>query len=148
MARTAVRTVPKPKTKGLGPKSVPKVVARFQVLPDDYLDCRDPGLGHDWTRLNDFHTVDTWMASSNLVTDIRREFLCRRCECVKTEHFYMTKAEGLFKYRNSYAYPEGYLLPGIPRGVTPSRIIHQEQYARTMRKVAKAAASDRETAER
>ena len=144
----ASKTLPKPKTKGLGPKSAPDVVKRFTALSDDYLDCRDPAMGHDWKRLNDFHTVDTWMASGNLVTDIRREFLCKRCGGVKTEHFYMTRSEGLFKYRNSYAYPEGYLLPGIPRGVTPSRIIHQEQYARAMRKVAGAAKGDRETAER
>lgn len=141
MTRTA-------KPKKTGAKSAPAVASRFTELSDAYLDCRDPGFGHDWTRLNDFHTVDTHMEHGSLVTDILREFLCKRCEAVKTEHFYMTKSQGLFKYRNSYVYPEGYLLPGIPRGVTPSKIVHQEQYNRAMRRIAGATADERETAER
>lgn len=139
------KTLAKKKT---GPKSTPQVADRFTALSDDFLDCRDPGFGHDWKRLNDFHTIDTHMDHGSLVTDILREFLCKRCDAVKTEHFYMTKANGLFKYRNSYVYPEGYLLPGIPRGVTPSKIVHQEQYNRAMRRAAGAMASDRESADR
>ena len=131
-----------------GPKSTPEVAGRFTALSDAFLDCRDPGFGHDWKRLNDYHTADTHMEHGSLVTDILREMRCQRCDAVKTEHYYMTKTQGLFKYRNSYAYPEGYLLPGIPRGVTPSQIVHQEQYNRAMRRVAKASKSDRESAER
>lgn len=144
MPRSAVAT----KAPKKGVKSAPEVAKRFAALSDDFLDCRDPGFGHDWARLNDFHTVDTHMEHGSLVTDILREFVCKRCTGVKTEHFYMTKSQGLFKYRNSYAYPEGYLLPGIPRGVTPAKIVHQEQYNRAMRRIAGASASDRETAER
>lgn len=136
------------RTTTAGPKATAEVAARFTTLPDNFLDCRDPGLRHAWMRLNNFHVVGKQRKDGiGIVQDVRRESVCGRCEAVKTEHFYMSKT-GLTKYRNSYHYQEGYLLAGIPRGVTPSLVIYQEQYRRAMEEVAHAAAGERETAER
>lgn len=43
-----------------------------------------------------------------------------------------------------YTYPEGYQIPGIPRGVKPSTVIWQEYVRRAMENAANAAPGERE----
>jgi hypothetical protein len=131
-----------------GVKSSPEVAKKIASLPPAYLDCRDPGLRHAWMRLNDFHVIEQYAEEGTKVIAIGREEVCGRCDTVKHERFLSTRSGGLQKIGQSYSYPEGYLMPGVPRGVTPSTVVHQEQYRRAMEHVARAARGDRETSER
>lgn len=131
-----------------GAKATPEVAKRFTSLPSQFLDCRDPGLRHAWQRLNDFHVQGKSREGGVQITHIARDEVCMRCGTVKHERFERTATGGLYKSGQSYEYPEGYLLPGIPRGVTPSTIVYQEQYNRAMREAANAASYEREHAER
>lgn len=127
----------------LRPKASAEVAKKVKSLNDEFLDCRDPGLRHSWHRLNDFHPISLAQAGRKLAA-LGREEQCSRCETVKKERFVVHPGGRLKKIGQSYDYPEGYLMPGIPRGVTPSEIVYQEQYRRTMEKVAKVARGTRE----
>lgn len=104
-------------------------------LSDDFLFCRDPGMRHPWQILNDFH-VPAGQTYGKKVAELDRTLECPRCATTKTEHYRVT-SYGLEKFRNSYAYPEGYLMPGIPRGVKPSILVASVQYERSMKRLAK-----------
>lgn len=113
------------------------LINRIKGLESTYLDCRDPGLRHAWKLLNDMHVTQMSKEKGGIVQGLGRESQCLRCSTVKHERFVVTK-QGIEKIGQSYEYPEGYLMPGIPRGVKPSVVIYQEQYRRAMEKVAKA----------
>ena len=132
--------------KALGHAEIEK---KIKSLSPGFLDCRDPGLRHAWTRENDFHVIEQSMerGSTGKFVFLGRTEICARCGTVKHERFQVGK-KGVEKIGQSYEYPEGYLMPGIPRGVKPSTIIYQEQYRRAMEAVAKALPGERETAER
>lgn len=115
------------------------LASALRDLPEKWVICRD--VRHAWAVLNDFHVVGD-------ASDIQRELVCMRCETVRFEIYLRQRNGSLEKVSQSYAYPEGYQIPGVPRGVKPSSIVQQEQYRRAMIKAAGAAVSDRETAER
>lgn len=125
----------------------PTIKKKVQNLSDQFLDCRDPGLRHAWMRENDFHTIPLEQAGKKLAA-LGREEVCMRCGTVKRERFVVLPGGVLEKISQSYEYPEGYLMPGIPRGVTPSVVVYQEQYRRAMEAAANAKRGERDRAER
>lgn len=134
-----------PTTKPKGAKNNPFVQQRVKNLPPNYLDCRDPGLRHQWDKTADFHVIKM-ATTGRKIEGLGRTETCLRCGCVKNERFIVTK-HGIEKVGHSYDYPEGYLLPGIPRGVMPSTVIYQENYRRALEVVAlEASGGDRDIA--
>lgn len=117
-----------------------RLADRLKEVPDSWVTCRD--MMHAWIPLNDFHVS----GKHGRVLEIRRDLVCMRCETVRHEDFDVTKA-GLEKVRQTYTYPLGYQIPGVPRGVKPKAIVQQEQYRRAMERVANAARGERETSE-
>jgi hypothetical protein len=103
----------------------------LQTLPDTWIECRD--MRHAWTVMNDFHVS---AGQGRKVAEIRRELVCLRCETVRRETYHQTRF-GLEKVAQSYGYVEGYEMKGVPRGVKPQAIIHDEMYRRSMDKIAK-----------
>lgn len=101
----------------------------LERLPDEWVACRD--VRHSWERHVDFH-VSRGPQNQDV---IHREMICTRCLTVRKETYHHTRM-GLDKVRQSYAYPDEYQLSGMPRGVKPSSIIHQEQFRRSMERVA------------
>lgn len=130
-----------------GAKATAEVAKRLEDLPEQFVDCRDPGIRHAWQRLNNFHTVPGHNEAGTVIKHLGRDTVCMRCDTVKRERFDLTR-NGVVKTGTTYDYPQGYLLPGIPRGVTPSTIIYQMQYNKAMAEAANAAAGERPTAER
>lgn len=112
--------------------------ARLRDLPEKWVSCRD--MRHAWATLNDFHVTGKGHVQ------IQRQLVCMRCETVRFEVYERT-ATGLDKVGQSYGYPDGYQIPGVPRGVKPQAIIQQEQYRRAMERVAGAARNERETSQ-
>lgn len=102
-------------------------------LPDEWVICRD--MRHAWNVLNDFHVSET---NGTRINEIRRELVCLRCQTVRLEVYVHTKF-GLDKLSQSYRYPDEYQMKGVPRGVKPASIIHQEMYRRSMERLAAAA---------
>ena len=111
-------------------------------LPDVWVACRD--MMHAWSVLNDFHVVGKKQGA--LHPYIRRDLVCMRCNAVRHEEYEKVRS-GLDKVYQSYTYPEGYQIPGVPRGVKPKTIVQQEQYRRAMEKVAGAARGETEKAD-
>lgn len=123
-----------------------EITKRVKKLSDTFIDCRDPGLRHAWMRENDFHVV-AMQTVGKKIEALGRDEVCMRCGTVKHEKFIVGR-NGIEKTGQSYEYPQGYAMPGVPRGVKPSTVIHQEQYRRAMERAAKAEAGQRETADR
>lgn len=101
-------------------------------LPENWLMCRD--MRHAWTVMNDFHVTDR---KGRLASEIRRDLRCLRCETVRREVYHQT-ANGLEKAHQMYGYPEHYQMKGVPRGNKPQALVQEEQFRRTMEKVAAA----------
>lgn len=119
------------------------ITKRIKGMTDTFLDCRDPGLRHAWVRENDFHVLEVSQESTGRkrgLIFLGRTEVCGRCDTRKEERFIVGKS-GVEKTGQSYIYPEGYLMPGIPRGVKPSTVIYQEQYRRATKRVAQELAS-------
>jgi len=116
-----------------------KMSKGLTTLPDKFLDCRDPSTGHDWKRTENFHVVPASSEKSGpRTTHVARKFDCRRCGCVKTERYIIVRRQGterLERIALDMDYPEGYLMPGIPRGVKPAEIVRAEQYRRALEQV-------------
>lgn len=146
MARTSSKQPVKKPAKRGGAKATAEVEVKIKGMSDTFLDCRDPGLRHAWVRENDFHVIKMASAGRRKIEALGRTEVCGRCGTVKNERFVVEKT-GIEKIGQSYDYPQGYLMPGIPRGVTPSVIVYQEQYRRTMERVARAPRGAREHAE-
>jgi hypothetical protein len=117
------------------------------TLPMKYLECRDPGIRHPWSIVNDMHVAEVWQERGRKIMHVARDSICSRCGTLKTEMFIVGN-NGLEKIGNYYTYPEDYKIPGVPRGVKPSTVLWQEQYRRAMEKAAHAAKGERETSER
>lgn len=118
----------------------------LMILPDQYIACRD--VRHAWSTENDFHVHKQVQEKGRRTMHIARDLVCMRCGTLRHEVYIATRDRGLEKTSQTYEYPELYAIPGVPRGVKPSAIIQQEAYRRAMEKVAKAARSDRERADR
>lgn len=103
----------------------------LQRLPDTWIECRD--MRHAWTVMNDFHVT---AGQGRRAAEIRRELSCLRCETVRREVYHQTRF-GLEKVGQTYGYVDGYEMKGVPRGVKPQAIIHDEMYRRAMDKIAK-----------
>lgn len=118
-------------------------------LDDNFLDCRDPSTGHKWERLEDFHVVPA-TTEGRRTTHVARKFQCERCTVVKTERYIIVKRgiERLERIGTAWDYPEGYLMPGVPRGVKPAEIVRAEQYRRSLERAVKAHKGQRAAAER
>ena len=131
------------------------LVRSLSHLDDQFLDCRDPSLGHDWKKIEDFHVVPA-TTTGRKTTHVARKFQCKRCSrpnspTIKTERYIVVRREGaerLERISVGIEYVEGYLLPGVPRGVKPAEIVRAEQYRRAMERAVKAKRGQRATAER
>lgn len=106
----------------------------LEVLPDNYLMCRD--MRHAWDLEEDFYVDPNAKVKHG---SIRRRLRCLRCGMARVERFIQTKW-GLEKIGQNYIDPEGtpYRIHGVPRGVKPSIIVQGVQYRRSMEKVASA----------
>jgi hypothetical protein len=129
-----------------------KFLARsLTALPDKYLDCRDPSTGHDWKLLEDYHVTPLKTVGRRVIC-IQRKFQCDRCSAVKTERYTQGSHNGVARLERlgvpSIDYPEGYQIPGVPRGVKPAEVVRAEQYRRSLEKAVKAKRGQRATAER
>lgn len=102
-------------------------------LPDDWVMCRD--MRHAWTVVNDFHVTDR---RGKRIMMIARELGCMRCATLRKEN-YVHNGYGLDKVSQHYVYPDGYQMKGVPRGVKPQAIIQEEQFRRTMERLADSA---------
>ena len=126
--------------------AVKTLQAGLKKLPEKWVMCRD--MRHAWAVLNDFHVPASTPGQKAVTLQIQRELVCMRCETVRYESYERTRDGRLDKVAQGYGYPEGYQIPGVPRGVKPQQIIQAEQYRRAMEKAAGAARGQRETAER
>lgn len=125
-------------------------------LEDKFLQCRDPSTKHKWEILNDFHVVPA-STTGRKITHVARSYICERCSqpdspTVKTETYIVVNRNGVERLERVGApridYTEGYLIPGVPRGVKPAEIVRAEQYRRSIEKAVKAHKGQRATAER
>lgn len=126
-------------------KAVNTLRAGLKKLEDHQLACRD--MRHAWAVEQDYH-VEAGQSVGKKIQSIKRVLVCMRgCETRRVEHYHATKY-GLDKVAQHYDYPDGYQIPGVPRGVKPSVVIQQESYRRAMEKIANAAKGETETAEK
>ena len=102
-------------------------------LPDNWVICRD--MRHAWDVLVDFHVTE---GTKRVIQEVRRELMCLRCETQRLETYHLGRF-GLEKVAQHYRYPEHYQIKGVPRGVKPQSIIQQEQFRRSMERVAESA---------
>lgn len=132
------------------------VAKSLKDLNDKFLQCRDPSTKHKWEILNDFHVVPA-STTGRKVTHVARDFVCERCSqpdspTVKRENYILTNRNGVERLERVGApvitYTEGYLMPGVPRGVKPAEIVRAEQYRRALSRAVGAAKGQRATAER
>lgn len=111
-----------------------EAAANFQAalmdLPEEWVICRD--VRHAWDVQQDFHVTHR---QGRKVLQIGRVLICMRCKTLRVETYVHT-ADGLDKTGQGYRYPEHYQIKGVPRGVKPQWIIHEEQYRRAMEKIA------------
>lgn len=113
-------------------------------LPDKWVVCRD--MRHAWAVEQDFYVIPQSQVGKKL-KHIARVLVCMRCTTYRHETYVQTRT-GLEKTGQTYEYPAGYQIPGVPRGVKPSHIVQQEMFRRSMEKVANAAAGESDRAER
>lgn len=123
----------KPKRYTVDRKAVTDLRAGIKGLNDTQLECRD--MRHAWKVEEPYH-VEPSQHAGRRIEAVRRVLVCMRgCEVRRVEHYASTRG-GLDKISQHYVYPEGYEIPGVPRGVKPSIIIQQESYRRFMEAVA------------
>lgn len=118
-----------------------KVIARgLKKLPDNFLDCRD--LTHNWDKVQDYRPQQQTMEGGSRISPLLYRLLeCNRCGATRTDVIYKRTGERLSV---SMKYPEGYQMPGVPRGVKRSTILRQESVRRANMAAAKAEPGDRE----
>ena len=115
------------------------IADQLKNLPANYLDCRDPGLRHQWDLTQDFHAIPVAQIGRKMANLARTE-TCQRCGAVKTEKFIVNVYDQIEKVSQGIDYPEGYLLSGgIPRGVKRSTVVWTANYQRAMEAVAEGA---------
>ena len=108
------------------------IAEQFKDLPNEYMECRDPGIRHSWEKVTDFHVIPAEQVGRKLANLARSEE-CTRCGSVKTEKFVLVDGR-IRKVGQSTVYAEGYLLSntGVPRGVKRSEVVWSENYRRAM----------------
>lgn len=111
-----------------------EIADQFQALPEEFLDCRDPGLRHQWHKTKDFHVIAVEKIGTR-VANLGREETCLRCGTVKREKFAVGKSV-IVKVSQTYDYPEGYTISGVPRGVKRAEVVWSENYRRAMEGIA------------
>ena len=121
------------------------LASALTLLPDRWVVCRD--VRHAWSVMNDFYITPMATSRGSKITRIDRDLVCMRCETVRHEIYHHSRS-GMEKVSQGYEYPEGYQIPGVPRGMKPSAIVQQEQYRRAMERVANAAPGETEKAEK
>lgn len=116
-----------------------EIAGRLEELSDTFLECRDPGFGHDWKKTIGFHVIPVRQVGRRTANLARIE-TCARCGTEKTERFIVNQYDRIEKVSQSNSYPEGYLLSGtgVPRGVKRSTLVWTENYRRSMTQVAEA----------
>jgi hypothetical protein len=92
-------------------------------MPSAGFACRD--MMHAWTPHHQYY-----LAEDAHGPYIGRTLQCTRCETLRHEK-YTVENDTLLKESQSYEYPEGYILTGIPQGQKPRRMIAQELYKRS-----------------
>jgi hypothetical protein len=118
------------------------IADQLQGISDEYLECRDPGFGHDWKKTRGFHAIPVkQVRRGSRVANLARVETCARCTAVKTERFVINAYDQIEKVSQSTDYPDGYLMSGtgVPRGVKRSTLVWTENYRRAMEEVAEAA---------
>lgn len=115
------------------------IAEAFEALPENFLDCRDPGIRHQWDKTADFHAIPAEQVGRKLANLARTEE-CLRCGAVKRERFILVDGR-IRKVSQSTDYPDGYLLSGtgVPRGVKRSEVVWSENYRRATEKMAQQA---------
>lgn len=111
-------------------RAADRLATALMDLPDDWVMCRD--MRHAWAVVEDFHVTER---KGTRVQTIARILGCIRCATLRKET-YVHNGYGLDKIGQGYQYPEGYQIKGVPRGVKPQAIIQEEQYRRSMEKLA------------
>lgn len=122
------------------------IADQLQDLPDNFLQCRDPGFGHTWQKFKGFHAVPVkQVRRGSRVANLARQEKCAVCKAVKTERFMVNASDQIEKVSQSIDYEEGYLMSntGVPRGVKRSTLVWTENYRRSMEEVAEAARGGR-----
>lgn len=133
-------------TKTLAKTLSPQYAKALGKLPEKWLACRD--MRHAWAILNNFHVPESQQEGGRKkVVIIFRDLVCMRCETVRHEEYHPLKSGFLDKVYQAYVYPEGYQIPGVPRGANPQSVVQAEQYRRAMQEVAGAAAGETERGE-
>ena len=109
-----------------------EIAAAFTALPDNYMDCRDPGIRHSWEKVTDFHVIPAEQVGRKLA-NLGRTETCQRCGTTKMEMFILIDGR-IRKVGQRMDYAEGYLLTGtgVPRGVKRSEVVWSENYRRAM----------------
>lgn len=132
------------------------LVRSLSHLDDSVLQCRDPSTKHRWDILNDFHVIPATVVGRK-VMHIARDYICTRCSkpdspTTKREVYILVNRGGVERLERigvpGIKYSDGYLIPGVPRGVKPAEIVRAEQYRRALHKAVGAAKGQRAAAER
>lgn len=117
------------------------LIDALEDLPEVYLECRDPGLRHQWKRSQNYHVIQAvWSGRKQPL--IARDSECMRCGTHKRERFVITKGDLLEKVANLYTYPEHYNLQGFPRGLKRSSAVWTAGYRRAMKEATGKAARE------
>lgn len=110
------------------------IAEALEAMPENYLECRDPGLAHQWDKTTDFHPIPAEQVGRKLA-NLGRDETCLRCGAVKKERFILVDGR-IRKVSQSTDYPPGYLMSGVPRGVKRSEVVWSENYRRATEKIA------------
>lgn len=104
------------------------------TVPDAYLDCYTPAIGHAWYDLVPLHPIRWRMARTSSQAKFAEETLqCERCTTQKTLRYRITRYGLERDGQPAMMYPEDYKRPGCPRGVRPSDLIMQEKFNRVVK---------------
>lgn len=124
-------------------RSVREVTSQIKKLPEKFTTCRD--MRHAWATENDYHVYTQYQeAKGSKSMFVARDLVCMRCGALRHEIYLATKSRGLERVSMTYSYPDGYMIPGMPSGVSPQAILAQMRYRRAMEAVAHAQPGDRE----
>jgi hypothetical protein len=55
-----------------------EIAEAFEALPENFLECRDPGLRHQWDKTADFHAIPAQQVGRKLA-NLGRTETCLRC---------------------------------------------------------------------
>lgn len=126
-----------------------ELAAALRAVPDHYLDCYDPSIGHAWMKDANFEPHDVQQVGRRKLQFLKRVTTCARCGTTKTLVFVEIRAGIIERIgRPHVVRPDDYKLPGVPRGVKPSIVVQQEAYRREMETATRVPRGARATAER